>query len=490
MQLPHFRRWPGALVWVVAGGFLIWPCGAQASQVQLAPCHLEDLSEELLCGTLAVPEDREAEGGRELQLNIAVAPAKGASAAPDPVFVLAGGPGQGATEIVGHAVRALDDVREKRDLVFVDQRGTGRSNPLDCPSEGILELLSASGLPLEQIEDCRDHLLEEADLSLYTTFHAMPDLEAVRQALGYGPINLWGVSYGTRAAMVFQQLFPDSTRSVVLDGMAPFGVKLPVHNAREAQRALDHWFEACAGDTACAARYPNLRETWNDLLAQLEAEPREITLDHPRTMESLNLTVTRDLMAGFLRGILYNAELSATVPFLIERAAQGDLTPILTVGLRFLGGVQKTMSVGMMFSVLCPEDLSRIEPGEMEALAQGTFLGIAGSQEMFEVCEVWPKADLPEGFEQLAESAVPALLLSGDLDPVVPPVWGEATAEFLTNSLHVVVPHVGHNVSHVGCVPSLITQFLEQASVADLDASCVNDVVRPAFTHGFAGPMP
>lgn len=461
--------------------------GSQAT-LELERCHLDGLSDEVRCGTFDVLENPDDPNSRTITLNLAVAPAEAPDPKPDPIFILAGGPGQAATEIAPQVIGAFRDLRKTRDLVFVDQRGTGQSNPLDCELGDDLDLTDE--FPSQVLIDCQDTLREKADLTRYTTFHAMPDLELVRQALGYGPINLWGASYGTRAAMVFQELFPESTRSVILDGAAPFEVTLPLYFARDAQRALDMLFDDCEADDACKGRFPDLRSDFDTLVTRLGEEPVEFTIPHPRTGEPTTMTATAQGVSGALRGILYSTQAASLVPLMIQQALDGDFRTLAATGMVVGQSFTDTMSLGMLYSVVCTEDYPRIDREQIASVTADTFLGAVAIEPWMEVCEGWTKAELPAGFENLSTSQVPALLLSGDADPVVPPEWAESVRSFLPNSLHVIVPGIGHNTSHVGCVPDLITDFVEAASVADLDASCVESIERPPFFVSFAGSEP
>lgn len=465
------------------------PGPSDSAALELEPCFKGGLSEALRCGSLDARENPDDPDSRTISLEIAILLARSPDPAPDPLFILAGGPGQAATRMIPFAAHAFDAVREHRDLVFVDQRGTGKSNPLACElgTEAVFNDTERLG---EMLGACLRTLEQKADLRRYTTFHAMPDLDRVRAALGYQSINLWGGSYGTRAAMVYQALYPEHTRAVVLDGTAPFATRLPMFYARDAQRAFDRLLEDCAADPGCAARYVDLGTTFASLLERLERQPAELAVPHPRTGEPLEGTLDRAAFTGALRGILYSAERAGLVPFLVERAAAGDFAPLLAAALQMVDGTSATMSLGMTFAVLCSEDYPRIDRTEADAVAAGTFLGSEGLALWHTACALWPRAELPDGFEQLAPSKVPALLLSGDLDPVTPPTWGEATLELFPQGRHLVVPGTGHNTSHVGCVPRLIADFLDTADAASLDASCVEKVVRPPFVVGFQGVEP
>ena len=165
----------------------------------LEECDPSDGFYGALCAQIPVFEDRDRAAGRTIDLRVVVYPAFANDPQPDPVFVLAGGPGQGAAQASSGVVTALRKVREERDIVFLDQRGTGESSGLDCDLDtDDLNLLFDEDLGIENLKRCLAGY--DADLRHYTTPVAMDDLDQVREKLGYSKINLWGGSYGTRAA--------------------------------------------------------------------------------------------------------------------------------------------------------------------------------------------------------------------------------------------------------------------------------------------------
>jgi pimeloyl-ACP methyl ester carboxylesterase len=253
------------------------------------------------CGTLKVYEDRSTNTGRQITLNLAIIPAVSRNAEPDPLFFLSGGPGQSATETYLQLSRAFDRLHQKRDIVLVDQRGTGKSNPLECPNleEADVENLPPDADPAPFLADCLQEL--DANPALYTTSIAMDDLDQVRAGLGYDQINLYGVSYGTRAALTYMRQYPERVRSVVLDGVVPQDEILGLEVAQDAQRALDLIFDRCAGDENCRQAYPDLRSDFSGLFKSLKQAPVKVTLDHPVTGERTELSFTAEKLASAIR---------------------------------------------------------------------------------------------------------------------------------------------------------------------------------------------
>lgn len=484
---------PFALPMLLAG-LALGAAPATAAEL-LKTCHVDGIADLARCGEVSVPENPEQPSGKQLKLPVIVLPATGADPAPDPIYLLAGGPGQAARDLVGYVQQALKPARKQRDLVFVDVRGTGgpslsSGHPhsrLDCPfGESLREM--ALGVTPGWVEGCLATLSAKADLRHYSTYQAMRDLDLVRAALGHERINLWGGSYGTRAGMVYQALFPERIRSVVLDGLAPYGVKLPLHNAREAQRALDLTFADCAADPVCRNLEP--AETLRRLRAKLDEAPVATTVKHPATGEPTDLLVTPLLLGSTIRVMLYSPASAGEIPFVLRQADRGDWGPLVAQLVRLSTGATAKMSAGFLWSVLCSEDIARIGEEELLRETAGTFLGRLEADSWMSVCAQWPKTALPEGFEELPITDTPALLLSGSLDPVVPPVWGEATLKLFRAGRHLEVPGTAHNTSHVGCMPKLIAQFYAEASAAGLDPSCLSTVKRTPFQTSFAGSEP
>ena len=467
--------------------------GAQPA-VDLAECRVDGVPVPARCGSLTVFEDRAAGAGRTIDLEIVMIPAVSADPEPDPLFFLAGGPGQSATELAGPVLPLFAGVRRTRDLVFVDQRGTGGSGRMTCAffesdADLVDESMQFEALPLDLLRECLDEVEQAADPRQYTTPVAMDDLDDVRAALGYETINLYGGSYGTRAGLIYMRRHPERVRTAVLDGLAPLSMRLPSNVNADAHRALDRLFADCAADRGCREAFPDLPQTFAAVLEELEANPRRIDTTHPRTGEPFELAVSAPGFAGGLRGILYTPTLASLVPWTIARAAEDDFAPFLAQVVPVVD-TGEVLSLGMFFSVICAEDVSRFAPGEAERLAAAGILGRGLIEVMTDACTVWPAAGLPPGYFEPVRSDTPALLLSGDLDPITPPRWGEAVIDGLSNARHVVAPGAGHGVLPRGCARDVIADFIEAGSHAGLDVSCIEQIRRPPFLLSAAGTDP
>jgi pimeloyl-ACP methyl ester carboxylesterase len=481
------RNWRGLLRRLAVTVAVVGAAPSGAQRLELTDCARDIGVNGAECGTLEVFEDRAAGQGRRIGVHVAVLPALGTETRPDPLFMFAGGPGGASTDLAGPAQMQLRRVRETHEIVLVDQRGTGDSNPLDCRSVDADTAYYNLGddYPYQVLQDCLGGY--DADPRLYTTSIAMDDVDDIRAALGYEQINLWGGSYGTRAALVYLRRHPEHVRSVILDGLAPPAIRLPLHVGEDAARALDRLFSDCEADADCDAAFPGVRAEFDDLLARLEESPASVQAPHPRTGEVIDFDVTRDGVVLLLRAALYSAEASRLLPLIISRAHDGDYASLLALS-DPVGEVEEHMSIGLLFSVLCAEDLAFIDDADRAALDREPLLGTEILETWGRVCGFWPRGEVPPEYHEPVVSETPVLLFSGDLDPVTPPRWGESVAAHLTNSKHVVVPGAAHGTLQLGCVQRLVRQFLADGSVDSLDASCVEGLRRPRFFTSFTGP--
>jgi pimeloyl-ACP methyl ester carboxylesterase len=459
------------------------------SDCQLAAPGLAD-RKAAKCAALSVPEDRASPQGRQIALNIAVIPATASAPQPEPRFFLTGGPGQAATESYLALRSVFDRIQQDRDIVLVDQRGTGKSNPLRCPSGNQDELSQDETAQSAWLRACLDSL-KDSDLRQYTTPAAVEDLDQVRQALGYNQINLYGLSYGTRVALSYLQRYPQHVRTVILDGIVPQDEPLGLDVARDAQRSLDLIFARCAADPACSAAFPELPAEFQGLLDLLQDGPLLVSLRDPLSGEMTELSLSREQFGAAVRLLSYTPETVALLPLLIHTAYETqDFSLLAAQYLVVVTDLSNTLSLGMNFSVLCSEDAPFIDFAQAARLNQGAYLADLQTSELEQICSLWPRGVIPADFKQPVTADAPVLLLSGEADPVTPPENGEQAAKSLPNSLHLVAPGQGHNVIYRGCLPKLARQFIEQADFAGLDTACVAQIQAPPFFLNYNGPTP
>lgn len=322
--------------------------------ISLQPCEVtgadEGAKEKVLCGTYEVFENRALKNGRRIALKIVVFPATGQDKAADPLFYIPGGPGSSATQDAPYVAQEYAKIRERRDLVFVDQRGTGGSNPLNCDFFNPSDLQSYLGHwnPPEQVRQCRTQLEAKADLRLYVTSIAMDDLDDVRVALGYKKINILGGSYGTRATQDYLKRHSKNVRAVILHGVSPTNQLMPRDFPQHTQRALNGVLDECAADEACRAAFPNLRADVKTVLERLLRGAVEVEVQsQPDSEKIVRVKLSRDLAGEAVRYMLYQSGAASRIPLFLHLAAQGNFTPLAEAALFYRQQIVATGSNGM-----------------------------------------------------------------------------------------------------------------------------------------------
>lgn len=432
------------------------------------------------CGTYEVWENREAAEGRRIGLRVLVLPARSPTPDPDPVWFLHGGPGGAATEAAGGVAQMLTSVNETKDLVFVDQRGTGASSPIDCDGPATDAPLQEFFDPFLELDDVRRCLeKQEADVRLYTTPIAMDDYDEVREALGYETINLFGGSYGTRAGLVYLRRHPETVRSAALKGVAPTNMRNPLPFARALERGIEAIFTACETEPECAAAYPQLRGDWERAKARFEDGPVTAEVEDPRNGRRETVRIPRGVFADGLRHILYSIHDSRGLPRMIHEAADGDFARFAREEIRQSIGFGELLSMGMFMTVTCSEDLRFMTEEEIRRETAGTFLGDYRIRRQLAACEVWGRGEIDEGYTRPVRVENPVLLISGEYDTATPPEGGAWVAEHLPNSRHIIVPNESHGFVNAPCEFGVINRFLEAGTHEGLDASCLEETRRP-----------
>jgi pimeloyl-ACP methyl ester carboxylesterase len=479
----------------LAAALVLMASPASAKGLQLEPCRISDMhglsSIAARCGKFSVPEDPDAPDGRRIELAVAVVPAIATRARPDPLFLLAGGPGQGAIETFVPSLDAFAGIHRERDLVMVDQRGTGGSNRLDCdmPDD---DAESGDIAPAELKKLAKACLAKlPGRPEFYTTSIAVRDLDAVRTALGYARINLFGGSYGTRVAQHYARRYPDHTRTITIDSVVPPDLPLVPQVAIEAQRALERVFARCGADLECNGLFPTLAAQFARVDARLRRGPVPVSLPDPVTGEIKTVAVTRNHLVTMTRMLSYSARTASLLPLLIHEAAtRGNYGPLAAQAMMADEDLKRMIAIGMQNSVVCSEDAPNFERTVDHSALEKTYIGPAMYDGMKAICELWPHGVVDADFHAPLHSQVPALLLSGEFDPATPPAYGAAAAAGFEHHLHIVIPGQGHGQTGLPCIQRLLRAFVEAASVEKLDTACVGDIRPAPFFLNFSGSAP
>jgi len=466
----------------LALGVLLLSQAALAGPAALEPCRLPKLDEPALCGSLEVFEDRAARKGRKIALRVGVLPSTGTRKAPDPLFVLQGGPGQAATNLAEFYGTTFKTLRRERDIVLVDQRGTGGSNALECALHGDgtdLQKLLGPSFPLAEVRACRDRLSAVANLALYSTPSAMDDIDDVRAWLGYERINLYGTSYGTWAAQEYMRRHPRRVRSAVLKAVVAPKRDWGVFWARNTEQALDRLFKACAADAACRQAFPDPRRDLATVFERLNKGPVPVEVPEPGGAKK-QVNLTRSAAVAVLRAGMGAPATAVGLPLLLRQAAAGDFSGFATPAIQFrrVGGLE--LSEGVFFTVMCAELTTGLDAKALARESAGTLIGEEPMRELMDACAEWPRAARPTGGAPKGET--PVLLISGRLDPSTPPENGESLARELHGARQLVVPNGAHSFNNLGgCVDEVIAAFVAKGSADGLDTTCADRIALPAF---------
>jgi pimeloyl-ACP methyl ester carboxylesterase len=442
------------------------------------------------CGILKVAEDPAHPHGATIDLIVAVVPALNRRAAAAPLFLLAGGPGQAATDLYASSAGAFARVNRNHDIVLVDQRGTGRSAPLKCAYPDDWQSAPDEMLRLRQVTlACLEKFGPR--VRFYTTSVAVADLDMVRSALGYARIDLYGSSYGTRVAELYMRRYPRSTHAVILDGVTYPEQAIGPDTPSDGERALYLIVTRCEQEPDCAAAYPALRQELDGLRRRFGPQKEALTVSDPSSGQPLQVEFGRGMLNAALRFLSYNATEASLLPTLLHQGAAGNLTPLATQTIMLARQIGDQLASGMQNSVICSEDepLFAASNIDRQRIAQ-TYQGRDQLDALAAICTLWPRGPVDPDLHSPLRSDIPTLLLSGDADPVTPPDDAARAARGLTQHRNLVLPGEGHGQLATGCVPKLMAQFLDDASPQTLDATCLGSHRPAPFFVSSTGPPP
>ena len=469
--------WGGVVAVLVAGAVAVGIVatghrsagGFHRGSVRFAPCRIQLVAAQ--CGRLSVAENPHRPNGRRISLRIAVISATRQPAA-GALFYLAGGPGGAATTELPAVEQLLGGVASRRDIVLVDQRGTGGSHKLSCPPTSIrTEQVAAVAA---YVRRCFARL--GSNVRFYTTAVAMDDLDAVRRALGYERIDIYGSSYGATAAQIYLRRHPDSVRTLILDSGSLLSVPVYERLAVNAARALRVQFARCSAELACRRAFPKAPSELPNLLRR-----------RARRTQVLGRTVTidPDAVASTVHALSLEADGVPMIPEVIHRAAHGDYVPLAQEFVDRVGAdLDARARLVMSFEILCSEPWARFDPGNVLRSSAGSyFASVAESRARLfaRVCRSVPRGFVPPGSDRPAFTKAPVLILAGSADPQDPPANMRGWRTFFPNGRLVVVRGATHGVLTAGCVAVVAARFVQLGAVRGLDTSCTRRIAQPRF---------
>ena len=471
--------------YIMMGLIVCFTC-AHATKLKLTECRIgtENSTNKIKaeCGSLSVPENRK-NPSRMIDLNIAVVRSKAIKKEKDPVIMLAGGPGQSAVETFPQAAVGFKDILKHRDVVLVDQRGTGNSNKLACnfDEETQERMLADKAVIPEEIAKCVNKL--DADTRFYTTMESIKDLEEVRKALEIEKWNLIGISYGTRKALTYMKMYPDSIRSVILDSVVPQQEPLAQSHEKNLINALRKQFKLCEQQPACHEAFGDVEQQMWQLFDKVDTEKPVIKLINSNTGEYEDVTVNKAYLTTAIRMFSYSPSSSRLLPLLIAKANNGQIETLASQANLVSNMMQDALS-NVELSIVCAEDFPFYEEYHVD---EHNLFGVDFVESMQATCNVWPHIEVDASFKDPVVSDIPTLLLSGELDPVTPPEFAELAKQTLSHSQHIILKGQGHSSFVTGCMPIIISDFFKEPS-AELDIECLDSLGYEPFFINMMGP--
>ena len=482
------------VVSLIAAALLAPSFALAESELELSDCLISAgpafYTHKARCGTFLRPENPDDPDSPMIELSVAVVPALNLNPEPDPVVPIAGGPGQGSIEFYSASANAFEVLRRDRDILIVDQRGTGESSRLTCDVD---EDLLGGDYSDEQTREIAKTCVEQLphDPRYFTTSVAVRDLDAVREALGYPQLNLYGVSYGSRVAQHYARRFPDNTRSIIIDGVVPPQLPLGPDIAIEAQKALDNIIARCEQDDACSNAFATLADDFKAVQARLEDGPVIVRLQNPSSGRLESVDFGMDQLAGAVRLLAYHQSTIAILPLSINAAANDNFIPLAAQFQMTAGELGESLAIGMHNAVMCTEDEPFYDQDKIDQEALGnTYIGPIQLQAISAICEVWPAGTLDDDLRQPLNTDIPVLLLSGDADPITPPEYAIRAMVDLSNAAHLIGKDQGHGQASVGCMPRIMADFVESGDPQGLDTECMERSFALPFFLDFSGPQP
>lgn len=470
------------------------PIAERVGSLEFTPCELTlagtSHTSKHACAVIRVPLHQDSP--TLIDISVVRIKSKAKQAKADPLLMLAGGPGQAASEAYVLADRQFNKLNRDRDIYLVDQRGTGRSTAFTCPDDEF-SLLDDS-LDEDKLKAFTEKCLSAFpyDARYFSTSAAISDFEAVREALGIARWNLLGVSYGTRVALHYMRMHPDAVRSVVLDSVVYPEHRLGLMAALQSQLALERLLDRCEQDEACRTALPNLKSASQGLIESLRQQAVSVTFENFRTGEFVNQDFGIAQLGLALRLSLYQDETAAVLPVLLHEAAVNkNFAPLARKAAKMYEQMSDLIALGMHNSVVCTEDLPFPALSESEqAQTDKSYLGSELARGIEVMCSVWPSGLIDPDFKSPVKSDIPVLLLSGSEDPITPPEYADRAMVELSNARHLVLQGQGHHVSIVGCAPALVAKFVEELEPSALNIGCLNRVQAAPIFVDFNGPTP
>jgi len=464
--------------------------------VEATQCFEEPYGFHTICGYVTLPQDYDNPDNGTVQIYYAQIKSSAENPHPDPLVYLVGGPGSSGTQLLQSSFRSyLRPFAADRDVIVIDQRGTGLSNPTLFCREAVFRLSDIlqstsdthAEVVLDILTDCQNRL-DSQDIQL-ETFHSQNnarDILNVMLSLGYEEWNLVGVSYGSRLALTMMRDHPERLRSVILDSVYPLESDLYIDVYYHGERALNVLFDACQQDELCNANYPDLETVFYNLYNRLNETPI-VTEFRPPRYETLQIQISGYRLYDWVFSWLYSVNSITSIPRLIYELDAGEISNIVRVGTLYESSLT-SISLGMHYSVQCQEEFISDTVRDYASVVEDFphlqgYLSypVEGATTVSQLCALWQAQARDDVANQPVNSDVPALLLSGNFDPITPPPYADMVDATLDQSYNYVLPHIGHGVLRSEqCAVQIALAFID-APLDEPDSRCIAETQPLVF---------
>lgn len=441
----------------------------------------EGKPQETVRGQIEVFENNLKNKGRKIALNIEVVPAKVSDNKSEPMFIVMGGPGQAATDLVSFFSEIFKVINEKSDLVFIDQRGTGKSNPLQLRGayHKLSDYFKDDFADKTIIRKSFDTLSKENDLACYGTLNAITDLDKVRQMMGYKRINLYGTSYGTRVSIAYINKYPHRVRTATLKGLVPTNLVIPFNFADDAQRSLEILITDCKENQRCNTTYPDLEHQIKSFLNTKFS--LKVAVLNPETQKKDTVELTKQVIALTMRVLLMSPSTTKNIPFIVSQFNKGNYDPLTSIMLAIKKSYLKGVYDGMTLCVICNEDYPALTRLTKEVKTE-TFLGDYWIHRVTNSCEIWNPQKRETKKINISKQDTPVLIISGNRDGATPPKYGDEVMKYFTNARHIVVNSGSHSFDGMrNCIEDIISDFVTTGQNKTLKTNCVDLIKFPEY---------
>lgn len=425
----------------------------------------------------SVPEDWDKAKERKISLAVSVLKSK-TQVKQEPVIFIQGGPGGNSIAEVLFWVN--HPLRKNHDIILVDLRGTGFSQPKLCPGLGkkFFEILSKNQSNEQDVKDkvqvslaCKQDMIDQGiDIGAYNSIAVANDLHALKNALKISKWNVYGVSYGTFISQNYAKIYTQDIYTLTLDSSIPDISEYYTHNTQNYIQSLNKVFKNCKENPNCKKEYPNLEEVYYNNIVELSKKPITVNVDQS-ILQSGKFTYNAEDYKIAIQQSLYDKKLAELLPLLIYQFKDRNAATLASLVQAFSGAL--SLNYGSYFCLTCSEVIPNNDLKKYDSISsqfkrlQG---GLSFYRSDFNVCSEWNKKDasmMPK-LSLINDNPFKVLILSGGLDPITPDYFAKKTAQNFKQNAQIINGYTyGHGLGYTTSGAHIINNFIENKPITD-----------------------